>query len=153
MAKILKIKVGRTLHGAASHYNYPSEYDANKIEVVAYEHFQVQERMDEVIARGGAYIYCIGVVEDINAAAFLKSDDITELTTEEAETLGTTYIRQVKKITDADIVVSVIEKFSKSIVLTPEEEKAIDPNDDSTKGITLSKSFVTKLSEAKARAI
>jgi DNA mismatch repair ATPase MutS len=146
--KILKVKIGRNQGVNGTVYTYPVEYDPSKIQVLCYETTNM-DNYDGVVDRGNDYEYCVGVVQDADAAEFLVSADIEELDYSTATTDCATWVKQVEKITDQTKVLSILSKVHNSEALTAEEEAAIDPNDTTT-GINNSKSFQEMLDESLA---
>jgi hypothetical protein len=144
MAKILKIRLGREQTAAKTKYTFPEELDRSKIKVVSYETIQSSERRADVIARGNDHEFIIAVVEDIDAPAFLVSDDIVELTEQEAITLGDTWRSPVVKTKDQNAVNMALSKYALSQALSPEEAAALDPNDP-TPGINMTENFTEML--------
>jgi hypothetical protein len=138
MAKIVKVKVTKTDMGNGRiKFNYPTGYDATKLNVVAWEHVGDKASVD---SRGNAYEYCIGVVSDIDAPAFLVSEDITGLTQGDANTLGSIYRPQIVRVTDEQAVIGIIAKQRASQALTQEEDDIINP-DNPAIGINKSPAF------------
>ncbi len=134
MKKILKVRIGRSVGGGKTSYTYPPEYDPKKFQVIVYE-TQIEWEKAKVEARGNKDEYVVGVVEELDAPAFLISDDIVEITRAESETfIGPELNRTSEKITDPSKVLSILAKVARKEVLTPEEENAIDPT-NSVKGI------------------
>ena len=76
--RIVKVKAILTPNsGGGIHYNYPKEYDPEKINVLCYEHVGDKAAVE---GRGTVDEYLIGLVSDEDAINFLKSDKIIELT-------------------------------------------------------------------------
>lgn len=135
---ILKIKAVLTPNaGGGIHYNYPAEYDPEKITVLCYEH--VGDK-GAVVDRGTVDEYLIGVVSDEDAVQFLESDQITQMSKEEAQIQGRQWRPQVEKILDQTKVLSVLSKYVRGDNLSPDDHRAIDP-DDLTPGINKSELF------------
>lgn len=131
---LLKVKMKVTQDEGCTHYEYPLEYDATKIQVMVY-------------GGTGETEYCIGYVSESDAQPFLKSADIVEVTRDNALIFGNKYTTQVQKITDQNAVLTICAKAASGIKLTKEELKVLDPNDP-TPGINLSRSFQAVLDEA-----
>lgn len=144
--KILKIKVGRKSINGGTRYVYPPVYDASKIQVLVYES-SLPENLEEVRNRGNKYEYLLGIVDEADAPRFLRSDDIEEITRQEAESLGAIWTKQQEKVTDQTAVLSILSKLARNETLTEDEQKTIDPDDD-TPGISKSKSFSQVLDES-----
>lgn len=142
--KILRVKVQRESIPGGTHYVYPTEYDPEKVLVVAYETSN-PENIEAVRARGN-YEYLIGVVEDKDASMFLQSADIVELGLVEAQNAGSTWIKQVAKINDEKRVLEILDKIRVSEPLTIEEQKAIDPADKTEAGVVYGATFSERLS-------
>jgi hypothetical protein len=137
MAKIVKVKISRELlSGGRIRNTYPPEYDSTKIRVLSYEDLNDVNKT-----------FCIGVVSDADAPAFLESADITEVTSTEARTLGTSWRPQVTKITDEQTIISILNKVRNSQSLTQAEKDAINP-DNATFGVNKSRPFNELLTEA-----
>lgn len=140
---ILKIKAVLTPNvGGGIHYNYPAEYDPEKITVLCYEH--VGDK-GAVVDRGTVDEYLIGVVSDEDAVQFLKSDQITQMSVEDAHVQGRQWRPQVDKILDQSKVISILAKSVRGDNLSPDDLRAIDP-DDPTPGINKSEIFDNLLS-------
>lgn len=144
--KILKVKVGRKAINGGTRYVYPPVYDASKIQVLVYES-SLEENLQEVKNRGNNYEFLLGLVDEADAPRFLKSEDITEISRSEAEQLGAVWTKQQEKITDQNAVLSVLSKMARKETLSTDDQKVIDPNDD-TPGIAKSKSFSQILDES-----
>ena len=136
MSKILKVKMKAIKSGGGTHLVYPKEYDAKKIQVLAYGGGETVD--------GNRYGYCIGVVKDIDAPSFLQSQDIVEIDRAEAVNLGSQWKPQITKISDENKVLSICKKVFEDEALTSEDRDALDPK-SSVKGITESQSFDTLL--------
>lgn len=136
--RILKVKAILTPNaGGGIHYNYPDEYDAEKISVLTYEHVG---DLAAIQGRGMAYEYLIGVVSDEDAVQFLKSDTITELTQEDAIEKGRRWRPQVDKIADVTTVLLTLAKSARGDTLTQEDLDALTP-EKATAGINKSELF------------
>lgn len=142
MAKILKVKITRSVDGNRIDYVYPNSYDKDKILITCYEHVGDQASID---SRGGGYEYWIGVVSDTDATGFLENPDITELTQQEAETLGDTWRPQVDYVVDVIGVAAIVAKLRASESLTQEEDDSINP-DNAAIGINKSIAYSQLLS-------
>lgn len=122
---ILQVKATLTPNQKGGlHYNYPTGYDAEKINVLCYEHVGAKADVED---RGFTHEYLIGVVQDKDAPQFLASEDITELTQESAIENGRRWRPQVEKIVDATKVLSILAKSVRGDTLTTEDLDAIDP--------------------------
>jgi len=117
MAKILKIKIKREVSKGMIHNTYPPEYDAKKIDVVAYEDLG-DARKD----------FCIGVVSDADAPGFLLSPDIKEINKVRAKALGGIWRPQTEIINDPKKVLDVVRKVHNKNVLSARDRDAINPN-------------------------
>lgn len=135
--KILQIKAILTSTGGGVHYNYPKEYDAQKITVLCYEH--VGDK-NAIVDRGNVDEYLIGVVSDEDAVQFLKSDMITELTQINAIEKGRRWRPQVDKIVDVTAVLLTLAKSARNEQLTQEELNVITP-EKAVAGINKSELF------------
>ena len=136
--KILQVKAILTPNGGGGiHYNYPKEYDAEKINVLTYEHVG---DLAAIQGRGMTYEYLIGVVSDEDAVQFLKSDMVTELTQEDAIEKGRRWRPQVDKIADVTKVLLTLAKSARGDQLTQEDLDALTP-DKATAGINKSELF------------
>ena len=151
MAKILKIKAKRTQTARSTHYDYPSEYDAQKIQVLAYETFN-PGNVQVVIDRGNKHEFLIGIVKDADAPKFLASVDVEEIDYNTALNLGNRWTKRALKITDPEGVARICQKIADkanvnremSAVLTADELGALDA-DNPEPGIMKSKSFQERL--------
>ena len=143
MSKILRVKAMLTVSGVNTHYNYPPEYDAEKIKVLCYEHVGDKAA---IVARGQTFEWLIGVVSDEDAPNFLKSDNITEMTQQQAIVSGRKWRPQVEVITDQGRVLSILAKSVRGETLTQEDIDGIDP-ENVAKGIRKSQLFDDLLQE------
>ena len=140
--KMLKVGVIRSkISGGGTHYTYPLEYQAQKIQILGYES---GDESNDIATRGDKDEYCIGVVKDVDAPQFLKSPDITEITRDDAILLGNKWRKQTETITDQNKVISIIAKKMRNEALSQKEIDALDPNKAET-GINKSKSFTEML--------
>jgi len=143
MAKILKVKIKRDQTPAGTHYTYPLEYDAKKIQVLCYES---TGELEVVQNRGNKNEYCIGVVKDEHASQFLKSKDIIEITQKNANVLGRKWRPQREKIIDQEKVMMILAKIGQGKGLTQIEKDALNP-DKAEAGINKSVLFDDLLNE------
>lgn len=78
--KIIKCNINKTRTDTHTSYKYPESWDPSKIHVVAYEHGNTIGNVKEG---------CIAIIKDDNyAEELLKEPDVTEITEDEANTLG-----------------------------------------------------------------
>lgn len=144
--KLLKVKIKRNQTEAKTSYVYPSAYDAKKFNVLVYE-TQLTGGYDKVKNKGNKEEIVIGMVKDEDAATFLASPDIVEITRAEADAfLGEDLHKKVEKITDQNAVLSVLSKIARKETLSEKDLKTIDPTDP-TPGITQSRSLNDALVE------
>jgi hypothetical protein len=140
MAKIVKVKMTRVQNQGKIQNTYPVEYDSTKIQIIAYEGLNDASKP-----------YCIGVVKDTDLASFTESSDIEEITEAEAETLGAAWRPQVKKMTDVNKVIDILDKLtveiSASLSLTQADKDALNA-DNATAGINKSVAFADILTMA-----
>ena len=115
MAKILLVKIGRDKSGGRTHFTYPTEYDPKKIHVSTYEGFG-QAGRDDIAIRGGTFTYLIGITKDDDALKFLESKDITELSYDDAITMGSLWRDQVVKINDEAKIVEIAQKITQVLI-------------------------------------
>lgn len=128
MSKILKVKITQSkIEGGGTHISYPPEYDSRLIQ-------QLNCGRDNDIP------YCIGVVRTSNASGFLASDDIEEISYNDAVALGEQWRPQITKIVDYQRIVDILAKVSANQLLTQEEKDAIDPENEEV-GLSRSQSF------------
>lgn len=146
MAKILKILIDRESKNGGTHYTYPPEYNAKHIQILAYESSYEE---DNVKSRGNKDEYVIGVVSDEHVPTFLKNDNISEISVEEANKLGNRWTRQIEKISDEKKVLSILAKNLRGEELTQEDKDAIDPHKEAI-GINKTKAFSDSLKEIMA---
>ena len=144
--KILKVKIKRNQGGGKTSYTYPPQYNAQKFDVLVYES-QLTDGYNKVVGKGNKEEIVIGTVQDDDAASFLVSPDITEITKAEADVfLGEDLDKKVEKITDQNEVLRVLAKVARKETLSMEDLDVIDPKKP-TKGIGSSKSFNETLGE------
>lgn len=135
---ILQVKATLTPNaGGGMHYNYPPGYDAEKINVLSYEHVGAKADIEQ---RKFAYEYLIGLVKEEDAAQFLASDDIIELTQVSAIEKGRRWRPQVDKIVDNTKVLLILAKKARGDLLVPEDIDALDP-ENAVVGINRSELF------------
>jgi hypothetical protein len=125
MSKILKVKIKRDHKPTGTHYTYPPEYDASKIQVLTYESMG---DFYGVVERGDKDEFCIGVVKDEDVPSFLLSPDIVEIVTNEAKILGRKWRPQKEIISDDKVIITILAKLAKGEELSQKEKDAIDPN-------------------------
>ena len=146
MSKILKVKIKRTQGGGKTSYTYPPQYNSQKFNVLVYES-QLTGGYDKVVGAGNKQEIVIGMVQDADAAGFLASNDIVEITKQEADVfLGEDLDKTTEKITDQNAVLSVLAKVARKETLSADDLKVIDPK-DSKAGITQSRSLNDALKE------
>lgn len=141
--KILKIKIQRDQTSEKTHYTYPDEYDASKIQIICYETTNI-DNITAVKNRGNDYEYCVGVVKDEDVGIFLESSDIEEIDYDTSILTCDSWVKKHKIIKDPKKVASITVKMLNNETITEEEKKIIDPNNE-TIGINLTKSFKQKL--------
>lgn len=114
-------------------FQYPQNWDAQKINVVAYEDSDKMGNIEE---------YCIGIIHDDDYADKLiaSSPEVEEIDEDNANLLGEK-ARPRKLMIDDPLLPEILLAISKS----PEkrdkhEEKMLDPN-DATEGIRLTEAF------------
>jgi len=139
MAKILLVKIKRDQTPARTHYTYPPEYDAQKIQVMVYESI-LPENLQVVKDRGNKDEYLLGVVKDEDAAQFLASKDIAEIDYNTALNRGNQWTKQVLKVTAPEKIALIGQKTANNEALTVEEKNALNA-DNPEPGIIKSKSF------------
>lgn len=149
MAKILKVKIKRDQTPERTHYTYPPEYDARKIQVMVYESI-LPENLQIVKDRGNKDEYLLGVVKDEDAAQFLASKDIAEINYNIALNQGNQWTKQVLKMTDPEKIALICQKVANDEALTTEEKNALD-SDNPEPGVMKSKSFQEALDELLAK--
>lgn len=130
--KILKIRIVLLSYNGKIKYKYPEGYKPNLINVIAYS----PEKKDN----NTKVRYCIGLIEDNNISQFNKSNDIIEISKEEADILGKEWRPSNLNIVYKNIVYNILKKLSRGITISKEERKILDP-DDSTLGINYNKKF------------
>ena len=145
--KIVKIKARFIIEGPLKKYVYPEWYDASKINVLCYESFSEEGKVD-IQTRGAQEEYLIATVDDEYGAIIVKEKDCSEMQEEEAIEVGSRWRKQIVKINDESSFINIISKNARGIALTEEEKKSLDP-DDPTPGIGKSKSFRNLLKEVK----
>lgn len=142
MSKIVKVRMRQTKTERGTRNHYPPEYDARKINVVAYGGH-------EEPSPGEHYGYCIGVVDDGDALGFLVSPDIEEMTVVDANMLGREWRPQVMYIAVPERVINWVKNHRQEIRDFVQNNpthwatmllKALDPDDDEP-GIQWSKLF------------
>ncbi len=149
MAKILKVKIGRNENAEHTKtvYSFPQGYDAEKIEIIAYEG---AGGVEDVRARGNKEEYWIGIVSDADAPQFLELPDYEEITDSEAIVSGRLWRPQIEKIIDSVGVLKIIKNLRAGKTLTAKELDAIDP-DKPEIGIGKSKLFDDLLTSVKEK--
>ena len=132
MKKVLKVKITRTQSGGGTHYDYPAEYDPKKFQVITYESI-LTDKINDIVSRGNDHEYVIGLVEDIDAQAFLVNPDIVELNRTQSEAfLSPDLDKSVLKIDDINSVLGILAKSVKGEILTNQEKDLIDDTKQSS---------------------
>lgn len=131
MSKILKVKMRQAKTPGSTHNDYPPEYDAKKIQVVAYGG---HEEVD-----GQHYGYCIGVVSDGDASDFLAGEDIEEIAVDDANMLGREWRPRRMTIVVPDAIINWVKNHRQQIRDFVQNNpghwasrglRALDPDDD-----------------------
>lgn len=84
--------------------------------------------------------YRIAVVPDNEAVEFLKNPDVTEISEQEANSIGKKHRPRVTKIANEHKVIKILAKVASGVDLMGSERKAIDENDPEP-GINKTKEF------------
>jgi len=144
--KILKIKIERLRVPGHTRYRYPPQYSPEKIIVVGYETMS-QIGLKQVEDRGDKFEYLIGIVKDIDAPGFLRSEAVEEISREEALKTARHWIDQVATISDQTSVLRVLCKnaLGKELV---DEDLAIIDIENHVHGINQTPDFKTRLEKA-----
>ncbi len=146
MKKILKVKIKRTVGGGKTSYTYPPEYKAERFDVLVYE-TQLTGKHQEVVNRGNDHEYVIGLVDEVDAPAFLKSPDIKEINRQQAEQFfGEDFDKSSMKITDQAKVLLILAKSARGESLTQEDKDSLNP-DHPSNGILKSRTYKDVLDE------
>ncbi|RLI43722.1 hypothetical protein DRO59_00125 [Candidatus Bathyarchaeota archaeon] len=149
--RFLLVRIKRTQISGVRHYDYPPEYNARKVQFGPIYESTLPENEKKILARGGKDEYCLIGVKDEDAPSFLKSDDITEVTEEEAREIGNKWIKRFVTVVDARKVMMITAKAALGKSLTKAERDALDP-DKPEIGINKTKSFDEVLDEFLASA-
>lgn len=145
--KILKVKVKRSKNPeGGTHYTYPPEYDARKIQVLCYESIGDPTTVNDRDKTAEPYEFLIGVVNDGDASSFLESSDIEEIDQTTANSSGRLWRPQVVRIDNQERVLEIADKVFNNISLTQLDKSALNP-DSSEPGISRSKLFDNLLAE------
>lgn len=114
-------------------FHYPENWDAQKINVLAYEHSDKTGDVEE---------YCIGIIHDDDYADKLiaSSSDIKEIDEEEANILGEKATPR-KLMVDEQCLPEILLAISKSPEKRNENEKKMLDPEDNTVGIYYTKKF------------
>ena len=141
MSIILLVKAKRSRNsGGGTHYTYPPEYDAQKIQVLCYESSGENSIVSARDNSAQPYEFLIGVVSDEDSIQFLKSHDIREIHQVEANEKGRRWRPQVERVIDQGKVMMILAKHARGEELTQEELDVIDP-EKSNLGINKSQLF------------
>lgn len=117
--RIIKCKIRKTRTKERTTFKYPTVWRSNRVNVVAYE---AAENLGDVSE------YCVGVVEEEDLPGFLESEDIEEITIEEANTLGRAWKPQRISVSDADVAILALRKPTGK--RSEKEKEALDPDKD-----------------------
>jgi len=121
---------------------FPTGY--NNIENFINDHVYITEKDTD------KEFLCLEILDGISYDKILGNlDRITLLTKEEMIGLCEPYEQKREIITDEVKVRRLAIKVQMQRKLTEEEEKALDPDDDSVLGFGMSKRFVDRISESK----
>lgn len=162
--KVIKMRIG--VRPGHPHYEYPPQYDAQKVNHGWGPIYEGGLDTNAELARqrrghGVGWEEILIGVRDTDAPSFLAADGTTlnvdgvsipitavELTREETVLGHKHWMGEPReRITDQKVIDVINIKRAKGEALTEEELKAIDPNDP-TPGINLTKSFEETLDEA-----
>ena len=147
MAVTLMIRAKRSkISGGGTHYEYPPEYDSQKIQVLCYESVGENDKVTLRDKGTKPHEFLIGVVSDEDAPGFLKSPDINVIGQASAIEKGRRWRPQVEKILDQNKVLMVLAKVARGEVLTKGDKDAINP-DNTANGINKSQKFDDLLAE------
>lgn len=144
----MRVKRSANAQGG-THYTYPPNYDPKKIK------FGPVYEKDAKINHDKYQDIIFGVV-DGDEVDFLKDNGcvdglhtftVEEISQNDANTLGNTWITQREKIVDQTEVLKICAKAVIGTALTQEEKDALNP-DNPTPGINKTKSFEESLNEA-----
>lgn len=141
MAVTLLIRTKRSkISGGGTHYEYPPEYDAQKIQVLCYESVGENDKVTLRDKWPKPHEFLIGVVSDEDAPGFLKSPDINIIGQALAIEKGRRWRPQVEKISDQSKVLMILVKVARGEVLTQGEKDIINP-DSPISGVNKSQIF------------
>lgn len=100
--KILKVKIKKKRTAGQCNFEYPDDWDAGKISVLAYE--------DHPENLGDVEEACLCVTDDETAKKLLKHPEVQKITVGEANEFGKRWRPARVKITDEDKVCGIIRK-------------------------------------------
>lgn len=123
--KFARVEITKTRTAEGTRFTYPPEWDASKINVVAYED------------NGGAVESCVCVIaDDVYAATLIASTAATEVTQAGAETDARTYRGEPTIVNNEARVIVIVNKLlantqaknKMAAVLSTTEMNALDEN-------------------------
>jgi len=132
--KVIKVKVYYTQDAQGTHYGggYPPEWDAQRIGFIVY----CQKDRDQK----GTFQWVLATVPDDLYQKMIKNKErCFPVTKEEAIELGNKFRPKREVITDQYRIMKILLKKTRGEKLTPQEEKAIDP-DHPERGVNRTKS-------------
>lgn len=137
---ILKVGISKTRLAKSCHYEYPEEWDAEKVHVLAYE--EHPGNLGEVIE------YCMCVTDQATATRLLKNSRVVEISKPKANEFGRRWRPAITRITNPLTVIAFAKKLISITGLKGELEKyfsqeELDSVDEKKKidGIGKSKKF------------
>ncbi len=130
--KILKVKIKKRRTAGECHFEYPSNWNSQKIHVLAYE--------DNPNNLGEVEEDCLCVTDEETAEKLLESRRCKEINKGQANAFGRKWRPQAVYIRDYAQVASLVSKLLKGGKLSPKERRALDLNDPE-EGINRKKEF------------
>lgn len=118
--KIVKVTIQKTRTPTETGFKYPEEWDATKVNVVAYEDTEEMGDIKE---------YCIGIIHDDEYAKRLLSNSLVEEIDESTANMFGDRCKPQKIVVDLNLLGDVLVAMNKE-ERTPEEKDMLNPDAD-----------------------
>ena len=141
MSKVLKLRIRR---GEKNKMLYPPDNKTYQKEIGDFNegHIYCHDRDLDIC-------HLVMIVPDAVASKYAGTPDIEELTKEDAIVMGGKFDPKTMFLSDEARVrrLEVLTKADPTYVLTEEDKKSLDPDDDSVPGVQWKRTFADKVSE------
>jgi len=143
--RMIKMRIKRTNENGATHYTYPPQYVAEKINSGFGPIYEGGECASDSWARNADDEYILIGVADADADGFLQADghkdasgfvyEAKEVTKEKSIEDCDKWIKVTEKINDQNKVTSILVKVARGEVLTQADKDALEPTKKDVPGI------------------